>query len=135
MLKSILAALLLAGIGVSCSKSQGQPTKAARDNAVPVTVGKVELVPMDRTLPIVGTLFAKDEATLGAEVEGKVEKTQVDFGDRVTAGQELALIDTTSYEALAQQSAANVAKAKANALNAEQNLKRTQELHKDNIAA
>src|SRR5262249_53950971 len=81
------------------------------------------------------TLFAKDEATIGAEVEGKVEKTRVDFGDRVVAGQELALIDTTSYEALARQSAANLAKAKASALNAEANLKRTQELQKNNIAS
>ena len=90
---------------------------------------------MDRTLPVVGTLFAKDEATLGAEVEGKVEKSRVDFGDRVSAGQELALIDTASYEALARQSAANLAKAKATALNAERNLKRTQELHQQNVAS
>ena len=120
---------------VSCSKSQGEPSASARDDALPVTVAKVELVPMDRMLPVVGTLFAKDEATLGAEVEGKVEKTRVDFGDRVAVGQELALIDTASYEALARQSAANLAKAKATALNAERNLKRTQELHQQNVAS
>ena len=133
-----LSALLLAAFSLSnlsCSKSQGEPSAAARDDAVPVTTARVELVPMDRTLSVVGTLFAKDEAVLGAEVEGKVEKTRVDFGDRVTSGQELALIDTTSYEALARQSAANVAKAKATALNAEANLNRTQELQKNNIAS
>src|SRR5437870_2423407 len=77
----LLSALLPMAI-VSCSKSQGEPSASARDDALPVTVAKVELVPMDRMLPVVGTLFAKDEATLGAEVEGKVEKTRVDFGDR-----------------------------------------------------
>src|SRR5260221_10334225 len=120
----LLAALSLSCI--SCSRTQGESVTAVRDDTIPVSTARVELVPMDRALPVVGTLYAKDEAMLAAEVEGKVEKTRVDFGDRVTAGQELALIDTTSYEALAKQSAATVAKAKAAALNAEANLKRTE---------
>jgi multidrug efflux pump subunit AcrA (membrane-fusion protein) len=57
-----------------------------------------------------------------------VEKTLVDFGDRVNAGQELALIDTTLYEALARQAAATVAKARATADNAEKELKRVEAL-------
>lgn len=95
---------------------------------VPVDVQPVGLLEVDRTLPIVGTLFAKDEATIGAEVEGRIEKTLVDFGDRVKAQQELALINTTSYEALARQASANVAKARATAANAEKELARFQEL-------
>lgn len=126
---------VLAGGLVSCSKSQGETAKSRSDGPIPVTIAKVAAVPMDRALPIVGTLFAKDEATIGAQVEGQVEKTRVDFGDRVTVGQELALIDTTSYEAFVRQSAANLAKAKASALNTEQSLKRVQELQKDKISS
>src|SRR6185503_14706431 len=85
-------------------------------------------IEVDRTLRVVGTLFAKDEATIGAEVEGKVEKTLVDFGDRVKAGQELALIDTASYEALANQASANLAKARASWNNADQETKRVEAL-------
>src|SRR4051812_2645294 len=103
-------ALVAVGL-VSCSKSQGEPSKSRGDNAVPVMVAKVEVVPMDRTLPVVGTLFAKDEATVGAQLEGQFKKTRVEFGDRVPAGQELALVDPPSYEAPARQSAANLAKA------------------------
>lgn len=127
--------VVLAAAVVSCSKSQGGAPKARGDDAAPVTVAKVESVPLDRSISIIGTLFPKDEATIGAQVEGQVEKTRVDFGDRVTTGQELALIDTTAYEALARQSAANVAKAKASALNAEQSLKRVQDLLKDKISS
>src|ERR1041385_2205191 len=87
---------------VSCSKADAQRAKVRGDDASPVTVAAVELVPLDRTLPVIGTLFAKDEATVAAQVEGQVEKTLVDFGDRVTEGQELARIDTTAYEAQAQ---------------------------------
>ena len=125
---------LAAGL-VSCSKSPGENAKAHDDGAIPVTIAKVATVPMDRALTVVGTLFAKDEATIGAQVEGQVEKTRVDFGDRVTVGQELALIDTTSYEAFARQSAANLEKTRASALNAGQNLKRVQELQKEKIAS
>ena len=88
-------------------------TAAPVPSAISVTVAKAELVPLDRTLPIVGTLFAKDEATLAAEVEGVVEKTGAEFGDRVKEGQELALIDTATYAALAHQAAARLAQARA----------------------
>ena len=130
-----LGCIVLA-IGVtSCSKSQGGATQVRGDEAASVTVAQVESVPLDRSISIIGTLFAKDDATIGALVEGQVEKTGVDFGDRVTVGQELALIDTSSYEVLGRQSAANVGKAKASALNAEQNLKRVQDLQKDKISS
>jgi membrane fusion protein (multidrug efflux system) len=134
VLGGLLCVAMTAGL-VSCSKSPGGATNVRGDDAVPVTVARVELVPLDRLISIIGTLFAKDEATIGALVEGQVEKTGVDFGDRVTAGQELALIDTSSYEVFGRKSAANLGKAKASALNAEQSLKRVQELQKDKISS
>ncbi len=129
-------AFLVAIALVSCGKKPEQASTAKQvPEGVPVTVAKVQRVQFDRTLPIVGTLFAKDEATIAAQVEGQIEKTKVDFGDRLTNGQEIALIDTTSYDAQAKQAAANLAKAKANALNAEQSLKRVQSLQKEKISA
>src|SRR2546423_11533219 len=130
-----LAAPLVLTLLVSCSKPAASGVNQEADDALSVSVARVEVLPMDQTLDVWGTLYAKDEATLGAEVEGKVEKTLVDFGDRVQAGQELALIDTTTYEALAHQAEANLAKAKATADNAELNLKRAEELRKNNIAS
>jgi len=90
---------------------------------------------MERSLTVVGVLQAHDAATVAAQVAGQIEKTIVDLGDRVTAGQELALIDTTSYEALARHAAANLAKANASTANAAQNLKRVQDLQKEKIAS
>ncbi len=130
----VCAVALAMGL-VSCSRSPGEAAKGRADGAVAVTTAKVEVIPLDRSISIIGTLFAKDEATVGAQVEGQVERTRVDFGDRVTEGQELGLIDTTSYEALARQSAANLAKARANALNSEQTLKRIQDLQQDKISS
>ena len=125
----------LAVVISACSKAPAEKPTTSGDQSIPVTVGKVEVMSLDQTLPVVGTLFPKDEAMVSAEVEGQLEKTLVDFGDRLKAGQEIALIDTTTYDALAKQAAANLAKAQANAVNSENDLKRTQELRKNNIAS
>ena len=125
----------LALLLVSCGKSD--KSKSARPDAAPraVRVTRAELRPMERVLQVVGTLSAHEEATVAAQVAGQIEINRVDLGDRVTAGQELALIDTTSYEALTRQSAALLARATAAAASAAQSLKRVQDLQKDKIAS
>src|SRR5688572_12627283 len=127
----VLLALALVSCGKSGAPTGERPTATSRA----VRVAHVEVRPMERTLQVVGTLSAHEETIVAAQVAGQIEKYRVDLGDEVSAGQELALIDTTSYEALARQSAANVAKARANATNAGQNLKRIQELQREKIAS
>ncbi len=119
----VVAAALL----VSCDKPVSVQASRA-DAALLVTTEVVAAIPLDRTLPVVGTLFAKDEAMVGAEVEGKVERTGAEFGDRIRAGQEIALIDTATHEAQARLSAANLARAQATAVNAEKELQRVKSL-------
>ena len=131
LLGGFCAALL-----VSCGKqNNANPAVRGDTKSRPVRVVRAELRPMERALQVTGMLSAHDEATVAAQVAGQMEKNHVDVGDRVTAGQELALIDTTSYEALARQAAANLLKAKASATNAAQNLKRVQELQQEKIAS
>ena len=120
----------------SCGKSDAPKTSVPKDSAPrEVRVARAELRPMERTLHVVGTLAAQNEATVAAQVAGQLEKNLVDLGDHVQAGQELALIDTTSYDALANASAANLTRANASAANAAQKLKRAQDLQKENIAS
>ena len=130
-----IAGALLALFLVSCGKPA--TPKGERPDGAPkaVRVARAEMRPMERTLQVVGTLSAHEETTVAAQVAGQIEKYRVDLGDAVATGQELALIDTTAYEALARQSAANLAKATASAANAGQNLKRVQDLQKEKIAS
>jgi RND family efflux transporter MFP subunit len=120
---------------VSCGKSD--KSKTSRADAAPrqVRVARAELRPMERALHVVGTLSVRDEATVSAQVAGQIEKSHVDFGDRVTTGQEMVLIDVTAYEALVRQSAANLARAAAAAANADHSLKRVQDLQQEKIAS
>ncbi|MCE2826894.1 MAG: efflux RND transporter periplasmic adaptor subunit [Verrucomicrobium sp.] len=137
-MKSVLLSILLAsvaGLPLGCSREAAASRAAKPPPPVPVTVARVETRPVDRTLAIVGTLHAKDSATVSAEVEGRVERTLVEFGDRVTAGQELAWIDTDSHAARAHQAEARVEQAKALAHGAELELRRQQELRRNGVAA
>ena len=130
------AGLLCAVLLVACGKSDAAKSGAQKEMpAREVRVAHAEQHPMERALHVVGTLAAREEATIAAQVAGQLEKSYVDLGDQVNAGQELALIDTTSYEALANAAAANLARAKASAANAAQNLKRIQDLQKEKIAS
>jgi membrane fusion protein (multidrug efflux system) len=128
---AVAAALALTGCRRSAETRGGPPP----DAGVPVTVAVVTNVAWPRTVSIVGTLYPKDTATIAAQVAGTVEKTLVDFGDRVTADQDLAFIDTASYDARLQQEEGNVAKAEASLINAKQDFARVETLRKNGVAS
>jgi len=126
-----ISCLLVAG----CTRESAAPPKERRSEATPVVVATVTNVAWDKVVSIVGTLYPKDEATIGAQVEGTVERTLVDFGDRVQTNQDLAFIDTGSYEAQLDQAIGNLAKAEANFVNAGKNFVRVEELKKGKVAS
>jgi len=90
---------------------------------------------MERVLRAVGSLLPHEDAAIAAQVAGRIERLDVDLGDRVVAGQELALIDTAAYAALAQRSAANLARAVAAAEAAARDLARIRALHDEGITS
>jgi RND family efflux transporter MFP subunit len=132
-MKRSLASLCLCLAALAEDPKPAAPPAAGA--AVTVTVTAAELVPLDRTLPVVGTLFARDEALLAAEVEGVVQKTAAEFGDRVQDGQEIALIATDTYAALANQAAARLEQLRATAANADHELARQLQLQSSGIAS
>jgi len=88
-LSSLLA--ITSGSFVACSNSN----RAAANNSapVPVHVYTVAEETARRRVQAVGSLFALEESTLSAEVDGVVEKVLADVGDTVVAGQPLILLD------------------------------------------
>ncbi len=127
-----LGTLALTGCNPSTTATPGAKSDLP---AHEVRIASAELRPMERTISVIGTLTAQEAATIAAQVAGQLDQNFVDLGDHVQAGQEIALIDTTTYEALANVAAANLARAQANAANAAQNLKRTQDLQREKIAS
>ena len=93
---AVLAAALVLSTG--CSNSQTNQAKAAFSKPVPVHLYSVAEETTRRHVQAVGSLFALEESTLSAEVEGRVDKVLVDVGDIVIDGQPLVLLDQRELE-------------------------------------
>jgi RND family efflux transporter MFP subunit len=87
---AIAAATLFAS---GCTNPQANSAKAAFSKPVPVHIYSVHEETTRRPVQAVGSLFALEESTLSAQVEGRVDKVLVDVGDVVSEGQPLVFLD------------------------------------------
>ena len=94
------------------------------------------------TVTATGTLQPVNSVDIGPEVSGQIDQVFVDFNDRVTEGQLLAVLDTESLRARVLQARASLAAAKARvqdakatALETADKLERTRELAKTGYAS
>ena len=98
-----VALLLSIAAGVFVWRGKGKSGKAVRYLTAPAQVGDLK-----ETVTATGTLKGLDSVDVGSQVSGKIVKLYVDFNDKVTAGQVLAEIDTTSLQSRVEQSKAQV---------------------------
>jgi HlyD family secretion protein len=68
---------------------------------------------LDVTVTATGTLEPVDQVDVGVEVSGTVQQVLVDFNDRVTAGQPLAILDREQLQATVTEAEARLAQAEA----------------------
>lgn len=124
----IFSAIALAILVAGCDRPATPQGERRRDSAVAVTVAVAKSVQWEKRLLLVGTLLPSQEARLAAEVEGRIEKTLVDVGAAVTAGHDLAQIDSASYQGMVNLNTANMNKAQVRAENETTNLVRLEKL-------
>ena len=90
--------LWIALYGCDRRTSAAKPEKGQGiDPPIPVTVTPVRTQKVQRTVEVVGTLYANEEVTVASQVEGRIASTSVDMGDRVREGQVLASIQDTEF--------------------------------------
>jgi HlyD family secretion protein len=77
------------------------------------------------TVTATGTLQPVNTVDLGPEISGQIDKVFVDFNDRVSAGQVLAVMDTDTLNAKVLQSRASLVAAKARVQDARATLHET----------
>lgn len=65
------------------------------------------------TVTATGQLQPRNQVDVGAEISGQIESVAVDFNDRVTQGQALAVMDTDNLKAKVLQARASLASARA----------------------
>jgi RND family efflux transporter MFP subunit len=99
----------------------------ARADAMPVAA--VEQREVELTYPADGVVEAVRQATVAAQVQGRVTEMRVDAGDRVKRGDVLVRIDEREAAQAVAGAEASVAAAQANLANAQATYERTKNLH------
>lgn len=77
-----------------------------------------------------GTLSAVETVEVGSQVSGIIKKIYVDYNDKVSKGERLAVLDKTLYESAVENSQAGLMKAKARMEQAKAELERDKPLFK-----
>ena len=107
-----LAVVLLLSL-TACSRDRGLEA-AEGQKARRVTTEQAQVRDVRRQVDVVGTLAAREEVVVSAEVDGRVARLVHDLGDRVSAGEPLIELDPEKlqYRAEAQKAALDQARAR-----------------------
>ena len=103
--------MVVVGAVIAKQASQGEQGVAVRIEAV-------ETRDLEATVTASGTIEPTRSVDVASDITGQIIELAVDEGDFVRRGQLLLRIDPTQYQASVQRSEANVATARANALQA-----------------
>lgn len=115
--------IMIAGLAVTaCSKQQQAQQQVPPPPEVGVVIARAGSVPL--TSQLVGRLAATRTAEVRARVAGIVQKRLYTEGGDVAEGQPLFQIDPAALQAAANQQQANLAQARATAVNASTKAKR-----------
>ena len=119
---SLGAALML----VACGDAPA-PDRASPPEAAPVRTAPAESVRVTDAVRAVGVLAPRDELRLSFKVGGVIETMAVEAGDRVRAGQTLAVLKRAEVDAVVTQATEGVEKAR-------RDLERARQLRADEVA-
>ena len=130
MKKNAFFALLLMFFACITGSACGNKKDAVsgQEAAQNVEIATVTSEPIERRIDITGTLAAWEEATVSIEVDGRLTEMRVDLGDQVKKGDVLCRITPAEYEWKKTQ-------AEADLMKADEDFKRAQKLHADNVMA
>ena len=137
----LAAAVLPAALAAAACGGNAQSSPAAA-KAIPVRTAVAVARDIDQALTLTGTLRPRMQAQVSAEVGGRLVRVLHDEGDRVRAGDTLALLDPTDYRLAHERARAGLRVAEANLAHAQAEEERAQNLlrtggitDKDRLAA
>ena len=126
--RALVAGLTLLAVA-ACDNASTTQDKTPQPRAVVVQKVAYEALTADRSF--VGTVRPRIESDLGFRVGGKVAERRVQNGERVRAGQVLALLDTVDLKLQSEQAEAELTAARASLVQAEAEDRRIAQLRKD----
>lgn len=105
--------------GDTPSEAEATPVTAKEPQALEVETVHVDEQVLASTVAAAGSVRARRESAIGAEVSGRITAVFVDVGDEVSDGDELFRIDPVRYEIAVAESEAGLRLARAELENAE----------------
>ena len=117
--------VFLLWVCAAAQAQEGKPPAAAEQAALAVEVAQASRAPHERSLAADGVVVARELAAVNAQVAGvSLAKLNADVGDRVQAGQVLAVFDTALLKQEVAQAQAQEARAQAALAQAKRNAAR-----------
>jgi multidrug efflux system membrane fusion protein len=132
-----VGAVVVCGVIWQVAGHPGFRGKAPPTDIRPVPVAASPALQKDVPIYLegLGTVAALYTVTVKTQVDGRLDKMLFVEGQRVKKGEMIALVDPRPFEAALHQASATVARDQANLVNARLNLKRYDELSKQNLIA
>jgi membrane fusion protein, multidrug efflux system len=128
-LLSLLAAAVCALALAGCHQpAAAEVDKDSATAPIAIAVATAHQQSLDRTAETQGALFAREQAVMSSEVEGRVAGVVADFGDKVTAGQVMLKINPREYELRVETADAALDQARAKLVNSTARYNRAQAL-------
>lgn len=119
-----LAALLVSGVAASNRKQPAPPkTKTAAPTGTPVEVQPATTGDVARWTSVTGSLASLQDVALSSRMAGRLAQVLVREGDKVSAGQVIARLDTVDLEARVRAEQGSVAAAQARVVQAQASLR------------
>lgn len=128
-----IVALLISALLLSCNKTA--TTTEAEITPVKVKVKKVDLGTEAKSVQVSGKIQATKNADLGTRMMGFVDKVLVKLGEKVSKGQLLMIINSDDLKAKEAQIESKINASEVAYKNAENDLKRFQNLFKKKSAS
>lgn len=130
-----LLSLRFPAVALAIAAAQAMPAVAQTATPVSVPVMAVGTHAVAASLTLDATVQAVRQTTLAAQASGRVAQLLVKAGDRVKAGQVLAVIDDRVTQAGVAQAGAGVAQAQAQVANAQAEFERARDLRSKGFVA
>lgn len=106
----LVIAMAALALSAACSKKEAAEPEAV----VPVQVAKVSRASIAHTIEASGVLYPRDQANIVPKISAPVKKFLVNRGDRVSAGQLLAVLENRDLEAAVVDSRGQLQQAQSN---------------------
>lgn len=134
------AAILIASCFAGGCNRNGTPAVEAtrivqREPIVDIETARARLGSIRQKVRAPGTLAARRESRIGAEVRGQIVRVYVSEGERVDAGQPLFQIDPQEYEMALRQAEAGLDLARSERRQIESDLARARTLKRQDVIA